>query len=88
MTQYDIETEALEIGKSEKNFSLASVKFVLRHRTEFHMITAFVQTLIVLTVSFVTFFFDLDDFSDRVMVNSVLLLVLATINSSIQAVRH
>lgn len=87
LTQYDIETEALEIGKSEKNFSLARVRFILRHRTEFYMITVFIQTLIVLTVAFVTFFIDLDDFSDRIMVNAVLLLVMATINSSIQNVR-
>ena len=48
---------------------------------------SFVQTFIVLLVALVTFFFDLDDFSDRIMVNSVLLLAMATITSSIQEVR-
>ena len=48
---------------------------------------SFVQTFIVLLVALVTFFFDLDDFSDRIMVNAVLLLAMATITSSIQEVR-
>ena len=60
---------------------------MLRHRTESHVMNSFVQTFIVLLVALVTFFFDLDDFSDRIMVNSVLLLAMATITSSIQEVR-
>ena len=60
---------------------------MLRHRTESHIMNSFVQTFIVLLVALVTFFFDLDDFSDRIMVNSVLLLAMATITSSIQEVR-
>ena len=88
LSQYEIEAEDLNIIRNENNFSTAVVKVVLRHRTEFHAINSFVQTLIVLMVALVTFFFDLDDFSDRIMVNSVLLLVMATINSSIQEVRN
>jgi hypothetical protein len=53
---------------------------------ESHVVNSFVQTLIVLVVALVTFFFDLDDFSDRIMVNAVLLLAMATITSSIQEV--
>ena len=60
---------------------------MLRHRTESHIMNSFVQTFIVLLVALVTFFFDLDDFSDRIMVNAVLLLAMATITSSIQEVR-
>ena len=86
MNQYEIETENLDISKNSKNFSVAKVRFVLRHRTEFHLVTAFVQTLIVLIVAFASFFFDIHDFSDRIMVNAVLLLVIATISSSIQTV--
>ena len=59
---------------------------MLRHRTESHIHNSFVQTFIVLLVALVTFFFDLDDFSDRIMVNAVLLLAMATITSSIQEV--
>ncbi|XP_059086853.1 uncharacterized protein LOC131883401 isoform X1 [Tigriopus californicus] len=84
LSQYEIATEELEITRNERNFSTALVKVVLRHRTEFHVANSFVQTLIVLIVAFATFFFDLNDFSDRIMVNTVLLLVMATINASIQ----
>ena len=63
------------------------MRVMLRHRTESHVMNSFVQTFIVLLVALVTFFFDLDDFSDRIMVNSVLLLAMATITSSIQEVR-
>ena len=65
----------------------AFVRVMLRHRTESHIMNSFVQTFIVLLVALVTFFFDLDDFSDRIMVNAVLLLAMATITSSIQEVR-
>jgi uncharacterized membrane protein YhhN len=67
-------------------FFQAYVRVVLRHRMESHVVNSFVQTLIVLVVALVTFFFDLDDFSDRIMVNAVLLLAMATITSSIQEV--
>lgn len=86
LSQYEIATEELEITRNERNFSTAFVKVVLRHRTEFHVANSFIQTLIVLVVAFATFFFDLSDFSDRIMVNAVLLLVMATINASIQNV--
>ena len=62
------------------------MRVVLRHRIESHVVNSFVQTLIVLLVALATFFFDLDDFSDRIMVNAVLLLAMATITSSIQEV--
>ncbi len=64
------------------------MRVVLRHRIESHVVNSFVQTLIVLLVALATFFFDLDDFSDRIMVNAVLLLAMATITSSIQEVTY
>ena len=88
MSQYDIETESLDIGPNGRNFSTASVTVVLRHRNEFHLAHSFVQTLIVLLAALATFFFDLEDFSDRVMCNAVLLLVMATISSSVNGVRN
>jgi hypothetical protein len=78
--------ESLEISNNEFNFSVATVRIVLRHRTEFHVINSFVPTIVVIVVAVATFLFDLTDFSDRILVNSVLLLVMATINASIQNV--
>lgn len=46
------------------------------------------QSLVVIFVAFMTFFFHVRNFSDRIMVNLVLLLILATINSTTQSVRR
>ena len=61
LSQYTLETEDLLIGRSpESNYSTAYVRVVLRHRIESHVVNSFVQTLIVLLVALVTFFFDLE----------------------------
>ena len=52
----------------------------------FHIVSTFIETLVILIVAFVTFFFHLRSFTDRIIVNLVLLLILATINSSVQSV--
>jgi hypothetical protein len=52
----------------------------------FHIVSTFIETLVIVVVAFVTFFFHLRSFTDRIMVNLVLLLILATINASAQSV--
>lgn len=87
-----METETLSIGRGGSggvgggNFSTATVNVVLRRRAQFHSLHAFVQTTVVLVVASATFFFDHDDFSDRIMVNAVLLLVVTTISGAVQQV--
>ena len=61
------------------------VTIVLRRQTGFHSITTFAQTLVILLVAFVTFFFNIRNFSDRIMVNLILLLILSTLSSSSQS---
>lgn len=85
LTDYEIETEKLQITRNDRNYSRAEVAIVFRHRASFHTIHTFVQSMVVLVVVAATFLFDLNDFSDRVMVNSVLLLVMATINFFVQS---
>ena len=84
---YDVAWERLSVHQGEGNRSSASVVLVLRRRTQFHAVNAFVHTFVVLVAAAATFFFDRDDFSDRILVNAVLLLVIATITSFVQAVR-
>ena len=60
---------------------------VFRRQTGFHSITTFAQTMVILLVAFVTYFFNSRNFSDRIMVNVILLLILSTISSSAQSVR-
>ncbi len=88
MSEYDLDSERLELSVSPRNFSLASVELVLRRRSHLRAASAFAQTLVVLVAAVATFLFDLDDFSDRVLVCVVLLLVVTGIGSSVQAVRE
>ena len=64
------------------------LQVVFRRQMGFHVVTTFVQTMVIVIVAFVTFFFNIRDFSDRIMVNLVLLLALSTISSSVQNVNN
>ncbi len=64
------------------------LQVVFRRQMGFHVVTTFVQTMVIVLVAFVTFFFNIRDFSDRIMVNLVLLLALSTISSSVQNVNN
>lgn len=86
MADYEIMLEKLEISATSDNHSVAVVKVVFRRQTGFHVITTFVQTMVIIIVAFVTFFFNIRNFSDRIMVNLVLLLVLSTLSASSQSV--
>ena len=63
------------------------MELVFRRRMEYHINNTYLQTIILLGVGFLTLFFDVDNFTDRIMVTLTTMLVLATISSSIQAVR-
>lgn len=85
LADYEIILEDLDITNSPSNHSMAIVTIVLRRQTGFHSITTFAQTLVILLVAFVTFFFNIRNFSDRIMVNLILLLILSTLSSSSQS---
>ena len=86
MADYEIMLEKLDITASPSNHSMAVVKVVFRRQSGYHIITTFSQTTVVVLVAFITFFFNIRDFSDRIMVNLILLLILSTLSSSVQAV--
>ena len=86
MADYEIMLEKLDITASPSNHSMAVVKVVFRRQSGYHIITTFAQTPVVVLVAFITFFFNIRDFSDRIMVNLILLLILSTLSSSVQAV--
>lgn len=85
LVEYEIQMEALQF-KSVKNISQAIVKFVFRRRMEFHVTNTFLQTLLLTFVGYFTYYFDVDNFSDRIMVVLTTMLVVATITTSIQDV--
>ena len=85
LLEYTIEKEVL-YTLSHKNISRAIVKFVFQRRIEYHIANTISQTFILLIVGYLSFFFDVENFTDRIMVVLTTMLVIATISSSIQQV--
>merc|ERR1739836_243489 len=85
LADYEIMLQDLEIKSSVSNHSMAVVRVVFRRQTGFHGITTFAQTMVIILVAFISFFFNIRNFSDRIMVNIILLLVLSTLSSSAQS---
>ena len=83
--EYEIQYEDLQI-RSRNNISTAVVKVIFRRRMEYHVTNTFLQTLILVSVGFLSFFFRVDNFTDRIMVTLTVMLVVATIMSTIQQV--
>ncbi len=71
---------------SKENISYAEVKIVFRRRMEFHVTNTFLQTLILLMVGYMSYYFKEDNFTDRIMVTLTTMLVIVVIASSIQNV--
>ncbi len=69
-----------------KNVSHAVVKIVFRRRMEYHVTSIFLQTFVLTCVGFMSLFFHVGNFTDRIMVTLTTLLVVATLTSSIQQV--
>lgn len=84
LVEYEIQLEDLQFA-SVQNISRAIVKFVFRRRMEFHVTNTFLQTFILVCVGYFSYYFDLDNFTDRIMVVLTTMLVVATITSAIQA---
>ena len=86
LADYEIMFEDLVIKSSPTNHSMAIVHVVFRRQTGFHGVTTFAQTMVIVLIAFVTFFFNIRNFSDRIMSNLILLLILSTLSSSAQSV--
>ena len=87
LVEYEIQMEALEF-RSVKNVSQGVVKFVFRRNMEFHVTNTFLQTFLLTCVGYFSYYFDVDNFSDRIMVVLTTMLVVATITTSIQDVSN
>lgn len=79
-------TEKLRIRTTEDNVSQAIVTVVLERNTAYHLANTVLQIAILLMISFMSFYFDFDNFSDRIMMTLTTMLVITTILSSIQEV--
>ena len=78
LVEYEIQAEDLQV-KSEENISIAAMRFVFARRFEYHVANTFLQTFVLMMVGYMTFYFDVNNFTDRIMVSLTTMLVVATI---------
>ncbi|TRY67315.1 hypothetical protein TCAL_11764 [Tigriopus californicus] len=83
LVEYDIQMEDIEL-KTIENKSAVAVRVIFRRRMEFHVTNTFLQTFILIGIGYMSLHFDVDNFSDRIMVTLTTMLVIATITASIQ----
>ncbi len=86
LVEYEILKEVMEVVVVD-NVSIAEVKIVFRRHMEYHLYNTLAQTLILVLVGYMSYYFDLDDFNDRIMVTLTTMLVIATTTAAIQTVR-
>ena len=75
-------------SSSSNNYSRTNVLVIFQRRVEYHILNTFLQTFILMCIGFISFFFELGNFSDRIMVTLTTMLVVATLGSGIQEVRR
>ena len=63
------------------------LQIVFRRRMEFHVTNTFLQTFLLISVGYLSFFFEITNFTDRIMVALTTMLVIATISTASQGVR-
>ncbi|XP_059081195.1 uncharacterized protein LOC131879020 [Tigriopus californicus] len=85
LTEYDIIRYNIEESISNANFSRAIANVTLRRKMAYHVFNTFFQTLLLIFVGYLSFFFKVDNFSDRIMVTLTTMLVVATIMVAIQS---
>ena len=85
LVEYEIQLEHLEM-KAVNNISRAYIKIVFARKIEFHIANTFLQTFLLILVGYMSLYFDIEDFTDRIMVTLTSMLVVATLLSAIQSV--
>jgi len=72
-----------EINDSSAKYSSMKVSLILTRRWFYHGISVFLQSILLLIVAYMTFYYRVDNFQDRVMVSITCMLVIANVQSSI-----
>lgn len=87
LIEYQIVEEKMTICSTPHgNISFAQIDIVFKRRFEHHVTDTFLQTLLLIVICFMTFFFDLTNFTDKIMVVLTTMLVIATLQSASQQV--
>merc|ERR1711860_18226 len=66
------------------NISYGQVDIMFKRKFEYHISNTFLSTLLLIIISFMTFFFEVDNFTDKIMVVLTTMLVIATLQSTTQ----
>ncbi|CAL4074235.1 unnamed protein product, partial [Meganyctiphanes norvegica] len=85
-----LEYDLMDIEDSVENDTygniIAVLQFKLKGKFVFHLVNAFIPTLLLYFVSYATFFFRLENFNERIMTSLTALLVMATLIATSSAV--
>ncbi|CAL4175541.1 unnamed protein product, partial [Meganyctiphanes norvegica] len=65
------------------NFSCLSIVISLENLSGFYISSTYIPTFLMVIICYSTFYFDIEDFNDRIMVSLTALLVLATLFTQI-----
>ena len=68
------------------NGTAAEAQFLVLRRSGYHVTNTFLQMTVLLGIGFLSFLFDIEDFTDRIMVTLTTMLVVATLTASVQTV--
>jgi hypothetical protein len=85
LVEYEIQLEKFEV-LTRNNVSQSRVKIIFRRRMEYHLSGTFLQTIILILIGYLSLLFDIDNFTDRIMVVLTTMLVVATIVTSMSEV--
>ena len=84
MTEYVIKDNYVDTEVNRKGVNQITVHIEFQRRMKFHVTNTFLQTQALIIVGYLSFFFRIDNFTDRIMVTLTVTLVMVTLMSSIQ----
>jgi len=70
-------------NESGRKYSALKVSLALTRRWIWHLFGVFIQSILLLVVAYMTFYYRIDNFQDRIMVAITCMLVIANVQSSI-----
>ena len=87
LIEYEVvKEEMIFCTRDGLNISYAQVDIIFKRKFEYHISNTFLSTLLLIIISFMTFFFEVDNFTDKIMVVLTTMLVIATLQSTTQQV--
>jgi len=73
------------VNDTSSKYASMKVSLSFTRRCFYHLINVFLQSVLLLVVAYMTFYYRVDNFQDRVMVSITCMLVIANVQSSINA---